>query len=118
MFGTKSVNTELQIELFKPSISLNFLIFAALNVVFSTLIGNYLYSKLCAIPFILNSASFYQAKCQGKEHMIESEIAILSSVEHSHIIQLEEVFDFPSEKYLVMEYVQVVVNSANSLNYS
>ena len=50
--------------------------------------------------------------------MIESEIAILSSVEHSHIIQLEEVFDFPSEKYLVMEYVQVVVNSANSLNYS
>jgi len=47
-----------------------------------------------------------KAKCQGKEHMIESEIAILSSVEHSHIIQLEEVFDFPSEKYLVMEYVQ------------
>ena len=31
-----------------------------------------------------------QAKCQGKEHMIESEIAILSSVEHPHIIQLKE----------------------------
>merc|ERR1719312_1298257 len=46
-----------------------------------------------------------KAKCQGKEHMIESEIAILSAISHSNIIQLEEVFDFPSEKYLVMEYV-------------
>jgi len=47
-----------------------------------------------------------KAKCQGKEHMIESEIAILSSVEHPHIIQLKEVFDFATEKYLIMEYVQ------------
>ena len=46
-----------------------------------------------------------QAKCQGKEHMIESEIAILSAISHSNIIQLEEVFDFPAEKYLIMEYV-------------
>merc|ERR1719244_2111999 len=46
-----------------------------------------------------------KAKCQGKEHMIESEIAILSAIEHPNIIQLEEVFDFPGEKYLVMEYV-------------
>ena len=37
--------------------------------------------------------------------MIESEIAILSAISHSNIIQLEEVFDFPTEKYLVMEYV-------------
>ncbi len=44
---------------------------------------------------------------QGKEHMIESEIAILSSVSHPNIIELEEVFDFPTEKYLIMEYVQV-----------
>ena len=49
----------------------------------------------------------FQAKCQGKEHMIESEIAILSSVSHPHIIQLEEVFDFQAEKYLIMEYVPV-----------
>ena len=49
--------------------------------------------------------SLFQAKCQGKEHMIESEIAILSAISHSNIIQLEEVFDFPCEKYLVMEYV-------------
>lgn len=47
-----------------------------------------------------------KAKCRGKEHMIESEIAILSSVSHPHIIQLEEVFDFETEKYLIMEYVQ------------
>lgn len=47
-----------------------------------------------------------KAKCQGKEHMIESEISILSAIEHPNIIQLEEVFDFPGEKYLVMEYVQ------------
>jgi serine/threonine protein kinase len=40
--------------------------------------------------------------------MIESEIAILSSVSHPNIIQLEEVFDFPAEKYLIMEYVQVM----------
>ena len=51
----------------------------------------------------------FQAKCQGKEHMIESEIAILSSVSHPHVIQLEEVFDFAAEKYLIMEYVQVLV---------
>ena len=46
-----------------------------------------------------------QAKCQGKEHMIESEISILSSISHPNIIQLHEVFDFSSEKYLVMEFV-------------
>ena len=39
--------------------------------------------------------------------MIESEIAILSSVSHPHVIQLEEVFDFAAEKYLIMEYVPV-----------
>ena len=37
--------------------------------------------------------------------MIESEIAILSAISHNNIIQLEEVFDFPTEKYLIMEYV-------------
>ena len=37
--------------------------------------------------------------------MIESEISILSAISHPNIIQLEEVFDFPTEKYLVMEYV-------------
>eukprot|EP00088_Acartia_fossae_P010390 TRINITY_DN15170_c0_g1_i1.p1 TRINITY_DN15170_c0_g1~~TRINITY_DN15170_c0_g1_i1.p1 ORF type:complete len:784 (+),score=188.70 TRINITY_DN15170_c0_g1_i1:76-2427(+) len=46
-----------------------------------------------------------KARCQGKEHMIESEIAILSSVDHPNIIKLQEVFDFPDEKYLIMEFV-------------
>ena len=47
-----------------------------------------------------------KSKCQGKEHMIESEIAILTLVSHSHIIELLEVFDFPDEKYLVTEFVR------------
>merc|ERR1719348_891198 len=38
--------------------------------------------------------------------MIESEIAILSKVDHPNIILLHEVFDFEMEKYLIMEYVQ------------
>lgn len=46
-----------------------------------------------------------KSKCQGKEHMIESEIAILNLVSHPHIIELIEVFDFPDEKYLVTELV-------------
>ena len=39
-----------------------------------------------------------KSKCRGKEHMIESEIAILSLNSHPHIIELIEVFDFPEEK--------------------
>ena len=37
--------------------------------------------------------------------MIESDISILSAISHPNIIQLQEVFEFPTEKYLVMEYV-------------
>ena len=59
--------------------------------------------RLTVVKF--QSTVVLQAKCQGKEHMIESEIAILSKIAHSNIIQLEEVFDFPTEKYLIMEYV-------------
>lgn len=47
-----------------------------------------------------------KSKCQGKEHMIESEIAILTLVSHSGIIELLEVFDFHDEKHLVTEYVR------------
>ena len=32
-----------------------------------------------------------KSKCQGKEHMIESEIAILTLVAHPHVIELLEV---------------------------
>ena len=65
--------------------------------------SRFLISTSCSDAFCL-----MQAKCQGKEHMIESEISILTAIDHPNIIQLEEVFDFPGEKYLVMEYVQVV----------
>jgi doublecortin-like kinase 1/2 len=47
-----------------------------------------------------------KSKCQGKEHMIESEVRILGLVAHSSIIELVEVFDFPDEKYLVTELVR------------
>ncbi len=47
-----------------------------------------------------------KSKCAGKEHMIESEVAILDAVSHPHVIELIEVFDFPGEKYLVTEYVR------------
>ena len=45
--------------------------------------------------------------------MIESEISILTAIDHPNIIQLEEVFDFPGEKYLVMEYVQVIIMASS-----
>jgi doublecortin-like kinase 1/2 len=63
------------------------------------------YSRLTRKEFAVKIID--KAKCQGKEHMIESEISILTAIDHPNIIQLEEVFDFPGEKYLVMEYVQV-----------
>eukprot|EP00096_Caligus_rogercresseyi_P009150 TRINITY_DN3055_c1_g1_i1.p1 TRINITY_DN3055_c1_g1~~TRINITY_DN3055_c1_g1_i1.p1 ORF type:complete len:660 (-),score=257.16 TRINITY_DN3055_c1_g1_i1:330-2309(-) len=46
-----------------------------------------------------------KAKCQGKEHMIDSEVTILNVVCHEHIIELIEVFDTPEERFLVTEFV-------------
>ena len=60
-------------------------------------------SKRTRQPYALKIID--KSKCQGKEHMIESEIAILNLVSHPHIIELIEVFDFPDEKYLVTELV-------------
>ena len=55
-----------------------------------------------------------QAKCQGKEHMIESEIAILSSVEHPHIIQLKEQQLWPLTRLPILQrkqnYQQIELN--------
>ena len=48
-----------------------------------------------------------KSKCQGKEHMIESEVSILRRVHHSNIIQLIAEYDTHSELYLVMELVKV-----------
>ncbi|KAM4585494.1 serine/threonine-protein kinase DCLK2 isoform 3-T3 [Odontesthes bonariensis] len=47
-----------------------------------------------------------KAKCCGKEHLIENEVAVLRKVKHSNIIMLIEEVDTPSELCLVMELVK------------
>uniref|UniRef100_A0A8K9XGD7 Serine/threonine-protein kinase DCLK2 n=1 Tax=Oncorhynchus mykiss TaxID=8022 RepID=A0A8K9XGD7_ONCMY len=47
-----------------------------------------------------------KARCCGKEHLIENEVAVLRRVRHPSIIQLIEVDDTPTELYLVMELVK------------
>uniref|UniRef100_H3B4S0 non-specific serine/threonine protein kinase n=1 Tax=Latimeria chalumnae TaxID=7897 RepID=H3B4S0_LATCH len=47
-----------------------------------------------------------KAKCSGKEHLIENEVAILRRVKHPNIIMLIEEVDTSSELYLVMELVK------------
>ncbi|XP_062284130.1 serine/threonine-protein kinase DCLK2 isoform X1 [Scomber scombrus] len=47
-----------------------------------------------------------KAKCSGKEHLIENEVAVLRKVKHPNIIMLIEEVDTPSDLYLVMELVK------------
>ncbi|KAM4594985.1 serine/threonine-protein kinase DCLK2 isoform 2-T2 [Fundulus diaphanus] len=47
-----------------------------------------------------------KAKCSGKEHLIENEVAVLRKVKHPNIIMLIEEQDTPSELCLVMELVK------------
>ncbi|XP_072319175.1 serine/threonine-protein kinase DCLK2 isoform X2 [Eucyclogobius newberryi] len=47
-----------------------------------------------------------KAKCAGKKHLIESEVAVLRKVKHPNVIMLIEEVDTPSELYLVMELVK------------
>ncbi|XP_021172281.2 serine/threonine-protein kinase DCLK2 isoform X1 [Fundulus heteroclitus] len=47
-----------------------------------------------------------KAKCSGKEHLIENEVAVLRKVKHPNIIMLIEELDTPSELCLVMELVK------------
>ncbi|XP_045903426.1 serine/threonine-protein kinase DCLK2 isoform X2 [Micropterus dolomieu] len=47
-----------------------------------------------------------KAKCSGKEHLIENEVAVLRKVKHPNIIMLMEEVDTSSELYLVMELVK------------
>ncbi|XP_055765793.1 serine/threonine-protein kinase DCLK2-like isoform X3 [Salvelinus fontinalis] len=47
-----------------------------------------------------------KAKCSGKEHLIENEVAVLRRVKHPNIIQLIDEVDTPTELYLVMELVK------------
>ncbi|XP_015241894.1 PREDICTED: serine/threonine-protein kinase DCLK1-like isoform X2 [Cyprinodon variegatus] len=45
-------------------------------------------------------------KCKGKEHMIQSEVAILRRVKHPNIVLLIEEIDTRCDLYLVMELVK------------
>uniref|UniRef100_A0A8C4YYP8 non-specific serine/threonine protein kinase n=1 Tax=Gadus morhua TaxID=8049 RepID=A0A8C4YYP8_GADMO len=47
-----------------------------------------------------------KAKCTGKEHLIENEVAVLRRVKHPNIIMLMEEVDSPTELCLVMELVK------------
>uniref|UniRef100_A0A3Q4M777 non-specific serine/threonine protein kinase n=1 Tax=Neolamprologus brichardi TaxID=32507 RepID=A0A3Q4M777_NEOBR len=44
-----------------------------------------------------------KARCCGKEHLIENEVAVLRRVRHPSIIQLIEVDETPTQLFLVME---------------
>uniref|UniRef100_A0A673AEV2 non-specific serine/threonine protein kinase n=1 Tax=Sphaeramia orbicularis TaxID=375764 RepID=A0A673AEV2_9TELE len=47
-----------------------------------------------------------KARCCGKEHLIENEVAVLRRVRHPSIIQLVEVDETPTQLFLVMELVK------------
>ncbi|KAF0028981.1 hypothetical protein F2P81_018086 [Scophthalmus maximus] len=47
-----------------------------------------------------------KARCSGKEHLIENEVAVLRRVRHPSIIELIEVDETPSQLFLVMELVK------------
>ncbi|XP_060922498.1 serine/threonine-protein kinase DCLK2-like [Limanda limanda] len=47
-----------------------------------------------------------KARCCGKEHLIENEVAVLRRVRHPSIIELIEVEETPSQLFLVMELVK------------
>uniref|UniRef100_A0A3Q3L9E4 Serine/threonine-protein kinase DCLK2 n=1 Tax=Mastacembelus armatus TaxID=205130 RepID=A0A3Q3L9E4_9TELE len=47
-----------------------------------------------------------KARCSGKEHLIENEVAVLRRVRHPSIIQLIEVDETPTQLFLVMELVK------------
>ncbi|XP_072315252.1 serine/threonine-protein kinase DCLK2-like [Eucyclogobius newberryi] len=47
-----------------------------------------------------------KARCSGKEHLIENEVAVLRRVRHPSIIQLIEVDETSTQLFLVMELVK------------
>ena len=44
-----------------------------------------------------------RAKCKGKEEMIETEVQILSKINHQNIVKLYEMYESKEKIYLVME---------------
>ncbi|KAK1151394.1 hypothetical protein AOXY_G32609 [Acipenser oxyrinchus oxyrinchus] len=55
--------------------------------------------KLVAVKCIQKRA------LKGKEAMLENEIAVLHKIKHDNIVSLEEIYETPSELYLVMTLV-------------
>ncbi|XP_071444456.1 serine/threonine-protein kinase DCLK1-like isoform X2 [Hetaerina americana] len=47
-----------------------------------------------------------RSKCRGREHMVESEVAVLRRVSHPNIVGLHAEFHSPTELYLVLELVK------------
>ncbi|XP_046404939.1 uncharacterized protein LOC124170267 isoform X2 [Ischnura elegans] len=47
-----------------------------------------------------------RSKCRGREHMVESEVAVLRRVIHPNIVGLHAEFHSPTELYLVLELVK------------
>uniref|UniRef100_A0A667XCI3 Serine/threonine-protein kinase DCLK2 n=1 Tax=Myripristis murdjan TaxID=586833 RepID=A0A667XCI3_9TELE len=71
--------------------------------------GNFAVVKECVERFTGKEYALKiidKAKCSGKEHLIENEVAVLRKVKHPNIIMLIEEVDTPSELYLVMELVK------------
>jgi serine/threonine protein kinase len=46
-----------------------------------------------------------RSKCKGKEDMIETEVKILTRIDHPNIVKLYEKFEFDNKLFLVMELV-------------
>ena len=44
-----------------------------------------------------------RSKCKGKEDMIETEVSILTKIDHPNIVKLYEKYEFEGKIYLVME---------------
>jgi serine/threonine protein kinase len=44
-----------------------------------------------------------RSKCKGKEDMIETEVQILTQIDHPNIVKLYEKYEFEGKIYLVME---------------
>nr|XP_002716285.2 serine/threonine-protein kinase DCLK3 [Oryctolagus cuniculus] len=47
-----------------------------------------------------------KSRLQGKEDMVDSEIAIMQSLCHPNIVRLHEVYETETEMFLIMEYVR------------
>ncbi|XP_074652924.1 serine/threonine-protein kinase DCLK3-like isoform X2 [Tubulanus polymorphus] len=71
--------------------------------------GNFAVVKQCKLKNTNNEYAMKivdKAKLKGKEHMIESEIAVMKMCNHPNICKLKEEYETRSEIFLVMELVK------------